>query len=176
MGQKEDRKYQNQEMSTFLFALDYVLESLQRSRLYVNNKKIIKEAKEEKGELEISLGGEGGGGGGERGGGGRDSGGDGAGGGGGRGGGGERGGGRGGEGRFLPIPALRLSVVGRSRSTPFDFQSQSEANQELRRLRPSWVCRRRYKLPVAATLTLKIETDMSMFDKTINGRKLVAEQ
>ena len=41
MGQKEDRKYQNQEMSTFLFALDYVLESLQRSRLYVNNKKII---------------------------------------------------------------------------------------------------------------------------------------
>ena len=41
MGQKQDRKYQNQEMSTFLFALDYVLESLQRSRLYVNNKKII---------------------------------------------------------------------------------------------------------------------------------------
>ena len=39
MGQKQDRKYQNQEMSTFLFALDYVLESLQRSRLYVNNKK-----------------------------------------------------------------------------------------------------------------------------------------
>ena len=41
MGQKQDRKYQNQEMSTFLFALDYVLESLQRSRLYVNHKTII---------------------------------------------------------------------------------------------------------------------------------------
>ena len=39
MGQKQDRKYQNQEMSTFFFALDYVLESLQKSRLYVNNKK-----------------------------------------------------------------------------------------------------------------------------------------
>ena len=39
MGQKQDRKYQNQEMITFLFALDYVMESLQRSRLYVNNKK-----------------------------------------------------------------------------------------------------------------------------------------
>ena len=39
MGQKQDRKYQNQEMSTFLFALDYVLESLQKSRLYLNNKK-----------------------------------------------------------------------------------------------------------------------------------------
>ena len=39
MGQKQDRKYQNQEMSTFFFALDYVLESLQKSRLYLNNKK-----------------------------------------------------------------------------------------------------------------------------------------
>ena len=39
MGQKQDRKYQNQEMSTFFFALSYVLASLQRSRLYVNKKK-----------------------------------------------------------------------------------------------------------------------------------------
>ena len=39
MGQKQDRKYQNQEMSTFFFALNYVLASLQRSRLYVNKKK-----------------------------------------------------------------------------------------------------------------------------------------
>ena len=39
MGQKQDRKYQHQEMSTFFFAFDFVLESLQRSRLYVNNKK-----------------------------------------------------------------------------------------------------------------------------------------
>ena len=39
MGQKQDRKYHNKGMSTFLFALDYALESLQRLRLYVNNKK-----------------------------------------------------------------------------------------------------------------------------------------
>ena len=39
MGQKQDRKYQNHEMSTFFFALDYVLEILQKLRLYLNNKK-----------------------------------------------------------------------------------------------------------------------------------------
>ena len=39
MGHKQDRKFQNREMSIFFFTLDYVLDSLQRSSLYVNDKK-----------------------------------------------------------------------------------------------------------------------------------------